>query len=591
MKPEHFVSIFRYLLKNPDATQRELAAATDLSLGLVNSTIKESISAGYLTHVSSDDRKVVITKIGRKHLDKFKVKNAVILAAGFGFRFIPHAHETPKGLLKVFGQPMIERQIEQLIIKGITEIIIVVGYKKESFDYLIDKYGVKLIYNPEYATKNNFASLYHAMKYLDNTYVLMSDHWIEENMFNLYESRSWFSCLYYEGGTSEWCVKSSTSGKIESISVGGNNAFAVVGPAYFTSPFSKTFKKHLVDYYTRPGTDDYCWEQILKEQINTLPMYVNEQTGNVHEFENLDELRIFDPFYNESSNNRIIADIANNFNVPKENINDLYAIKEGVTNSSFHFKIGDKSYVYRIPGSDTEKFINYRNEQIVYESIKNSGVSDDIIRFDVDNGIKISRFLDNSRISDPYNDTDLEICMKQIRLIHMLDVTSVKPYNIDKMITYYFTLAEGLNAIYFSDIEETNGKLQELLEIRKGLAIPDVLCHGDFVHTNVLMLPDGSSKIIDWEYGGMGDPIMDIAMYAIYAGFDKKRIDTSLLMYTGGKTPQDEVLRMYLYVAISGFLWCMWSQYKQAIKQEFGEYPLKMYRYMKDYYTLVKTMI
>jgi len=35
----------------------------------------------------------------------------------------------------------------------------------------------------------------------------------------------------------------------------------------------------------------------------------------------------------------------------------------------------------------------------------------------------------------------------------------------------------------------------------------------------------------------------------------------------------------------------MWSEYKQALGQEFGEYPLKMYRYMKNFYNLVMGMM
>lgn len=80
---------------------------------------------------------------------------AVITAAGFGSRFVPLTFETPKGLLEVFGERMIERQIKQLHEAGITDITIIVGYLKEKFEYLIDKYQVKLLYNPEYATKNN----------------------------------------------------------------------------------------------------------------------------------------------------------------------------------------------------------------------------------------------------------------------------------------------------------------------------------------------------------------------------------------------------------------------------------------------------
>jgi CTP:phosphocholine cytidylyltransferase-like protein/thiamine kinase-like enzyme len=547
--------------------------------------LKESLSVGYLKR--DVEEKLVLTDTGQAFLDKFRVRNAIFLAAGFGSRCVPLTFETPKGLLEVYGKPMIERQIEQLLEKGISEIIIVVGYKKEKFDYLIDKYGVKLVYNPEYATKNNLASLHCVLPWLDSSYILMSDNWIEKNIFNLYEPHSWFSCLYFEGPTHEWCVTASAGNKIEFISIGGQDAWAVVGPAYFSPSFSARFKQLVTDYYKRPGTEDYYWEHILRENINSLPMYMNRQTGNVHEFENLEELRMFDPSYNRASHNKIMEGIAELFNVPEEKIQDIYPIKEGLTNSSFHFSIGAESYVYRIPGTGTDKLINRKNEKAVYDAIGKLGMADEIINFDAESGVKISRFIDNARVSDPFNDAELEICMKQIRKIHESGISSPNSYSIDKMIDYYVSLAEGLNAIRFSDIAETKEKVKRLLDVRRKLAIPDVLCHGDYAHVNVLVLPDGSSRIIDWEFAGMGDPVMDVAMYAIFAEFDKERIDLSLHFYLGREPAREEWIRLYMYVALGGFLWTMWSQYKQALGQEFGEYPLIMYRYMKDFYRLL----
>ena len=67
-------------------------------------------------------------------------RNAIIMAAGMSSRFVPLSLETPKALLKVKGEIMIERQIRQLREAGINEIIIVVGYLKEQFAYLEEKY-------------------------------------------------------------------------------------------------------------------------------------------------------------------------------------------------------------------------------------------------------------------------------------------------------------------------------------------------------------------------------------------------------------------------------------------------------------------
>ncbi len=92
-----------------------------------------------------DTGKYLLTEQGLKYLEQFKVDGAVITAAGFGSRFVPLTFETPKGLLEVFGERMIERQIKQLHEAGITDITIIVGYLKEKFEYLIDKYQVKLL--------------------------------------------------------------------------------------------------------------------------------------------------------------------------------------------------------------------------------------------------------------------------------------------------------------------------------------------------------------------------------------------------------------------------------------------------------------
>lgn len=95
---------------------------------------------------------------------------------------------------------MIERQIRQLHEAGVYDITIAVGYLKEKFEYLIDKYQVKLLYNPEYSCKNTLATIYRARKVLQgrNMYVLSSDNWIRDNMFHSHECRRLVCFFLYE---------------------------------------------------------------------------------------------------------------------------------------------------------------------------------------------------------------------------------------------------------------------------------------------------------------------------------------------------------------------------------------------------------
>lgn len=76
-----------------------------------------------------------ITKKGYEELEQYRVDNAIIMAAGFGIRSLPLSRVVPKGLFEVKGEVLIERQIRQLKEAGIEQIIVVVGYLKEKFEY------------------------------------------------------------------------------------------------------------------------------------------------------------------------------------------------------------------------------------------------------------------------------------------------------------------------------------------------------------------------------------------------------------------------------------------------------------------------
>ena len=167
-------------------TQREIQAITGMSLGRVNSAVRELEASGYLAARQ-------ITDAGLEALAPYAVDNAVIMAAGLSSRFAPISYERPKGTLRVHGEVLIERQIEQLHAAGITDITVVVGYKKEYFFYLVEKYGVKIVLNSEYATRNNNGSLWLVRDKLANTYVCSSDDYFTENPFESHVYRAYYS--------------------------------------------------------------------------------------------------------------------------------------------------------------------------------------------------------------------------------------------------------------------------------------------------------------------------------------------------------------------------------------------------------------
>ena len=264
--------VCRTVLEQPDITQREMAQKLKVSLGTANGLIKECIGMGYIAERGDGAAGSgwELTGEGKRLLKGYKVDGALIIAAGFGSRFVPLTFETPKGLLEVFGERMIERQIGQLHEAGVTDITIAVGYLKEKFEYLIDKYDVKLLYNPEYPDKNTLATIHRSRKVLEgrNMYVLSSDNWMRENMFHAYECGAWYSAAYQHGETKEWCLSFNKRGRITDVKIGGRDQWVMYGPAYFSREFSARFLPVLEAYYKSPGTEQFYWEQVYVDMLS-----------------------------------------------------------------------------------------------------------------------------------------------------------------------------------------------------------------------------------------------------------------------------------------------------------------------------------
>lgn len=586
---EKYAYLLREIFECSTVTQRELAKKLSLSLGSVNTLIKEALSLDY---IARSENKLILTASGLEHLSAFKVDRAVIMAAGFGSRFVPLTFETPKGLLEVFGERMIERQIKQLHEAGIYDIVIVVGYLKEHFDYLIDKYNVKLVYNPDYSTKNNISTLHYAAEYItgSNVYILSSDNWMRTNMYHRYEPYSWYSSVYMEGDTNEWVLKFNKRHEITDITVGGRDAYVMYGPVYFSKDFSNVFMPILEKAFAAPGSDDWYWENVLMNEIKNknmaLPaMHINPQPpGQVYEFENLEELRSFDDKYKENSGNVALELIAKVFDIPQSHIRGLRTLKAGMTNKSFLFEVNDQSYICRIPGKGTDLLIDRKHEYDSYMAVKELHITEKIIYFDKESGYKISKFYEGSRNADPKNTKEMSRCMELLKSLHDKHIQVGHNFDIAERIKYYTELCKESGGISFEDVDFVQKNMKILLDVLDKMKSQTCLCHIDSVADNFIITADNRIKLIDWEYAGMAEPIIDIAMCAIYSYYTKEEADALLESYLKRQPTAYEYKKLYAYMALSGYLWALWTVYKSNIGEEFGEYSLKMYRYAKDFF-------
>lgn len=603
--------ICRSILENPKITQRELAASLDVSLGTVNSLVKECIALGYIS--AGEDGCYLLLEAGRTFLEQYRVDGALIIAAGFGSRFVPLTFEMPKGLLEVFGERMIERQITQLHEVGIYDITIAVGYLKEKFEYLIDKYDVKLLYNKEYAVKNTLTTIYHAREVLRgrNMYLLSSDNWMRENMFHTYECGTWYSSVYQAGDSSEWCLDFNKKGKIQKIQVGGRDSWVMYGPVFLRAQWAEAYLPVVEAYYHLPGTEQFYWEHVYMELLHgtaarrltaaeihqvgrisvsdlkpeLFDMYINRQPDTqVYEFENLEELRQFDTRYQTHSDNKALELVSQIFQVKEDEIRNIRCLKSGMTNKSFLFQVNGKSYICRIPGPGTELLINRKQEADVYKAIKALDLCEHIVYFNGETGYKVAEFYEGARNSNPADWEDVSRCMEVVRKLHHSGLSVEHRFDMRERIQFYEMLCKSHGGILFEDYDKIKANMVELLDWLDSRKRPECLSHIDSVADNFLFLPDGRIRLIDWEYAGMCDPLIDVSMCAIYSYYNEEDVEKLMELYLGRAPEPEEQLVIYAYIALGGFLWSQWAVYKSAIGDEFGEYTLIMYRYAKNYY-------
>ena len=225
----------------------------------------------------------------------YKADNAIILAAGFGVRSLPLSRYVPKGLFKVRGEVLIERQIEQLKDAGISEIIVVVGYLKEKFKYLEKKYNVIIVDNKDYYRYNNISSIYAAKDYLKNSYICCSDLYYKDNVFEPYVYDSYYACQYADEYVDEYCVTKESDGYIKDIKKGYSKAWYTIGEAYFTKEFSKKFLEFLEEEYTKQEVKRMLWDDFHIRHIADLPLRLYKYDDEaLWEFDSLDDVLGFD---------------------------------------------------------------------------------------------------------------------------------------------------------------------------------------------------------------------------------------------------------------------------------------------------------
>lgn len=527
-----------------------------------------------------------VTDIAKQEIAPCKVESAVILSAGGADISSKSVYSMPKGLFVKDGETLIERQIKQLHDAGIKDITVVVGYKQEMYFFLMDKYGVEIVVNPD-LKKNNIYSLYCAIDHLSNTYICNCDNYFSENPFSAYEYNSYHATVYKQNAHNELIVRKNEFGRITDIYSADESGECIYGHAYIDKAFANRLKRYLNAEIDDFRVTSLFWEEFVMRHKENLDIYVREYPADfIYEFDSIQEIQNIDTLFIENVSGQINEKICEVFNCKVEDIHDIQILEKGLTNILFTFVVFDVKYIFRYPGDSSSFFIYRKNECRAQKLAAKAGVDNTYIYID-ETGIKISRFIENCKNLNGiyYQDIELmKLLASQIRKFHeegydMPDAAEFD-YNPIKECEHYMKEASKVKGNLFELFKEEWEASYKLYAYTEKDGVKKTMCHNDINQDN-LLLNDNEFNVIDWEFAGFNDPAYDFGRVIAGYDYDDPQVDEILAAYFGRPATPIERLHWIAYTGLHNWYYVGWALYKESINESSRDWMFFFYKQAK----------
>ena len=258
---------------------------------------------------------------------------------------------------------------------------------------------------------------------------------------------------------------------------------------------------------------------------------------------------------------------------PSEETPDLYPAEGGLTNHSFRFSCRGQDYLFREPGQDSFTYINRYQEAGAYAAVRGVIPTDELVALEPESGRKITRFWRTARTCDPSRESDVQACMAMLRRLHGAKLQVKDTYSLCDLNRAF--IGWKTTPSVYPDYREVEKRCMDMEPILAKYRKYAILSHCDTVADNFLFIEGASGselRLIDWEYAGMHDPAVDVAMFANDGGYTPEQVEWLMECYLG-RTPDPEyTLRVYGYLALTGLCYSNWAERQLEAGIDWGDY-------------------
>ncbi len=259
----------------------------------------------------------------------------------------------------------------------------------------------------------------------------------------------------------------------------------------------------------------------------------------------------------------------------------LEALGGGITNHNFKVMVDGEAFVLRLGGARTDQLgIDRSAEFEAGRRAFEAGVGPEVIALIPEEGWLVARFIDGRPIPpDEMRAPDtLPRVAAALRALHGAGPIPGR-FDAWAVVDDYRAKAEAHGVT----VPEPFAAAREVAERIRGARgpQPQVPCHNDLLNLN--FLDDGSIRIVDWEYAGMGDRFFDLANLSVNHEFaldDDRRL---LEAYFGAVRDRD-LASIRLMRFMSDFREAMWGVLQSGISEldfDFDAYAAKHFARME----------
>lgn len=285
--------------------------------------------------------------------------------------------------------------------------------------------------------------------------------------------------------------------------------------------------------------------------------------------------------FTEKDKITILSNICKVFCCNVNDIGELIPVQAGMTNIVLSFRLNGGKYIYRHPGLGSEVLVERGRETIMQKIVEDAGIDTTLVAMDVDEGWRIGRFVEHYNF-DYKNLNDMVRAVMLFRRLH--EAPCHVRWNFDVI-----KKAEGIQKQIdrekyglFPDFEAIKNRVYELAKLVETDGIKKCNIHGDARDVNFLINKE-EIYLIDWEYGGYGDPGFDIGSYICGGQHTLTDIDRILFTYYRHKPAEFQKRHFYAYIAITGWFYMHWTMLKQSKGQAVGIHKEQWYHYAKNF--------